>query len=57
MKIKTRWIEQTQAEAKACRHQMPWERGTRRQMFIARRAARARARTQAVMLRSLAETI
>lgn len=55
MKIKTRWIEQTQAEAKACRHQMPWERGTRRQMFIARRAARAR--TQAVMLRSLAETV
>jgi hypothetical protein len=33
-----RWMASLLAEADACRTRMPWERGLRRQAFIARRA-------------------
>jgi len=35
----TRWINSTIAEAQACTTKMPWERGLRRQAFIASRRA------------------
>lgn len=34
-----RWMASLLAEADACRTRMPWERGLRRQAFIARRAS------------------
>ncbi len=34
-----RWMTSLLAEAEACRTRMPWERGLRRQAFIARRAS------------------
>lgn len=39
MKIKTRWINGIIAEAETCTVKMPWERGLRRQAFIASRRA------------------
>lgn len=36
-----RWMTSLLAEAEACRTRMPWERGLRRQAFIARRASLA----------------
>ena len=41
MTKKTRWIESTIAEAKACKTKMPWERGLRRQALLASRRADA----------------
>jgi len=37
MNTTTRWIQKTIAEAAVCKTKMPWERGLRRQAFIARR--------------------
>ncbi|WP_159453146.1 hypothetical protein [Pseudooctadecabacter jejudonensis] len=34
-----RWIQSTLKEAEACTAKMPWERGLRRQAFIASRRA------------------
>ncbi|PWG17743.1 hypothetical protein DFK10_05875 [Salibaculum griseiflavum] len=41
MKIKTRWINGIIEEADKCTTRMPWERGLRRQAFIASRKAAA----------------
>jgi len=38
MKTQPRWIGKTIEAAEACNHKMPWERGTRRAEFIARRS-------------------
>lgn len=35
----SRWIQSTIAEANACTTKMPWERGLRRDAFIASRRA------------------
>jgi len=35
----SRWIKSTIAEAEACTTKMPWERGLRREAFIASRRA------------------
>ena len=35
----SRWIQSTIAEAKTCKTKMPWERGLRREAFIASRKA------------------
>jgi hypothetical protein len=40
MKSQPRWINKTIAEAEACTTRMPWERGLRRQAFIASRLER-----------------
>ena len=40
MATQKRWIKNTIAEAEACKTKMPWERGLRRQAFIARRLER-----------------
>jgi len=45
MKIKTRWMNGILAEAEACTVRMPWERGLRRQAFIASRRAVDQLRT------------
>lgn len=37
MNTQKRWIKNTIAAADACATKMPWERGLRRQAFIARR--------------------
>lgn len=37
MRKTTKWIKKTIAEADACKTKMPWERGLRRDAFIARR--------------------
>ena len=34
-----RWLQSTIAEAKSCTTKMPWERGLRREAFIASRRA------------------
>jgi hypothetical protein len=52
MKTNARWIEGMIKEAAECKTRMPWERGLRREAFIARRAEAARAR---VHLRSPAQ--
>lgn len=39
MTTEKRWIKSMVAEAAACKVRMPWERGLRREAFIARRAA------------------
>lgn len=39
MTKKTRWIASAAQEAAACTTKMPWERGLRRQAFIASRRA------------------
>ena len=39
MKIKSRWIDGIVKEAESCTVKMPWERGLRRQAFIASRRA------------------
>ncbi|MEL6957799.1 MAG: hypothetical protein AAGL89_02465 [Pseudomonadota bacterium] len=39
MTQKTRWIASMNADADACTTKMPWERGLRRQAFIASRRA------------------
>ena len=44
METKTRWIDGMIKDAAECKTRMPWERGLRRQAFIARRAEAARAR-------------
>lgn len=44
MKTKTRWMDGLIKDAAECKTRMPWERGLRRQAFIARRAEAARAR-------------
>jgi len=36
---KTRWMTNLMTEVEKCDTQMPWERGARRQAFIARRKA------------------
>ena len=41
MKKTPRWIQSTIAEAKACTVAMPWERGARRDAFIASRTVKA----------------
>lgn len=41
MKTEKRWIKTLTAEAAACKTRMPWERGLRREAFIARRKAGA----------------
>lgn len=40
MKTGRRWMMTAIADAQACKTRMPWERGLRRQAFIARRLAR-----------------
>jgi hypothetical protein len=42
MKTEKRWIKNLIKEAEACKTRMPWERGLRRQAFIAHRAAAAK---------------
>lgn len=37
--MKTRWMKTLIAEADKCATPMPWARGARRQVFIARRSA------------------
>lgn len=37
----SRWIKSTISEAKTCTTKMPWERGLRREAFIASRGAAA----------------
>lgn len=39
MQTRPRWMTSLLTEAEACKTRMPWERGLRRQAFIARRAA------------------
>ncbi len=39
MTKKTRWIASTKDAAETCTQKMPWERGLRRQAFIASRRA------------------
>lgn len=39
MTKKNRWIQSTIAEADTCTVKMPWERGLRREAFIASRRA------------------
>ena len=39
MKKTPRWTQSTIAEAKTCSVKMPWERGLRREAFIASRRA------------------
>lgn len=39
MTTQPRWIASLQKEAAACKTRMPWERGLRREAFIARRKA------------------
>lgn len=39
MKIKTRWMNGIIEEADKCTTRMPWERGLRREAFIASRRA------------------
>ena len=39
MKLKKRWMDGIIAEAETCNTRMPWERGLRRQAFIASRRA------------------
>ena len=41
MKTQKRWMKSLLVEAAACKTKMPWERGLRRDAFIARRAASA----------------
>ncbi len=38
MKTEKRWMKSLLTEASACKTKMPWERGLRRDAFIARRA-------------------
>jgi len=38
MKPERRWMKSLLVEAQACKTKMPWERGLRRDAFIARRA-------------------
>lgn len=38
MKAGRRWMKSLLVEAQACKTKMPWERGLRRDAFIARRA-------------------
>lgn len=45
MKQKNRWIQSTIDEANACTTKMPWERGLRRQAFMASRRAVAQLAT------------
>lgn len=49
--MKTRWITARQKDAKSIRHPMPWERGPRRELFIARRKLRAAGMSEAQVLR------
>lgn len=51
--MKTRWITARLTEAKSVTHQMPWERGARRQLFMARRALRDSGLSEAQVLRRL----
>jgi hypothetical protein len=39
MQTRPRWMNSLLEEAQTCKTRMPWERGLRRQAFIARRAA------------------
>jgi hypothetical protein len=39
MKTERRWMKSLLVEAQACKTKMPWERGLRREAFIARRTA------------------
>jgi hypothetical protein len=48
MQTRPRWMNSLLTEAEACKTRMPWERGLRRQAFIARRAATLAARAPAV---------
>ncbi len=51
----SRWIKSTIAEADACTTKMPWERGLRREAFIAsRRAVASLAGIQARTIRPAA---
>jgi hypothetical protein len=47
MQTRPRWMTSLLTEAEACKTRMPWERGLRRQAFIARRTASALPRTVA----------
>lgn len=40
-KMQKRWIKSIASEAEECKVRMPWERGLRREAFIARRKAAA----------------
>jgi hypothetical protein len=42
MQTRPRWMNALLAEAQTCKTRMPWERGLRRDAFIARRAATTR---------------
>lgn len=39
MKTERRWMKSLLVEAQTCKTKMPWERGLRREAFIARRNA------------------
>ena len=45
MQSRPRWMTLLLTEAEVCKTRLPWERGLRRQAFIARRAATAAPRT------------
>lgn len=53
--MKTRWITDCKTEAAKLHHPMPWERGARRSLFIARRAMRDAGHSEAQVLRRLAQ--